>query len=33
MDSILEVQRRLHEEKDRLVDSMTKELLYERKSV
>ncbi|VDN59138.1 unnamed protein product [Dracunculus medinensis] len=32
MDSILEVQRRLHEEKDRLVDSMTKELLYERKS-
>ncbi|EJD73821.1 hypothetical protein LOAG_18785 [Loa loa] len=32
MESILETQRRLHEERDRLIDSMTKEYLHERKS-
>ncbi|MFH4979153.1 hypothetical protein AB6A40_005862 [Gnathostoma spinigerum] len=32
MESILETQRRLHEERDRLVDAMTKEFLHERKS-
>lgn len=33
MESVLETQRRLHEERDRLIDSMTKEYLHERKSV
>ncbi|VIO94010.1 conserved hypothetical protein,hypothetical protein [Brugia malayi] len=32
METILEIQRRLHEERDRLIDSMTKEYLHERKS-
>ncbi|CAG9534251.1 unnamed protein product [Cercopithifilaria johnstoni] len=32
METILETQRRLHEERDRLIDSMTKEYLHERKS-
>uniref|UniRef100_A0A914ZLK8 Matrin-type domain-containing protein n=1 Tax=Parascaris univalens TaxID=6257 RepID=A0A914ZLK8_PARUN len=32
MDTILEAQRRLHEERDRLIDSMTKEFLHERRS-
>ncbi|VDN08022.1 unnamed protein product [Thelazia callipaeda] len=32
MDNVLEVQRRLHEERDRLIDTMTKEFLHERKS-
>lgn len=33
METVLETQRRLHEERDRLIDSMTKEYLHERKSV
>lgn len=33
METVLETQRRLHEERDRLIDSMTKEFLHERKSV
>uniref|UniRef100_A0A0N5ABL2 Matrin-type domain-containing protein n=1 Tax=Syphacia muris TaxID=451379 RepID=A0A0N5ABL2_9BILA len=32
METVLETQRRLHEERDRLIDSMTKEFLHERKS-
>ncbi|VDK67823.1 unnamed protein product [Onchocerca ochengi] len=32
METVLETQRRLHEERDRLIDSMTKEYLHERKS-
>jgi hypothetical protein len=33
MESVLEAQRRLHEEKERLVDTMTREWLHDKKNV